>query len=72
MGRDLTRFDGNALFERAPAGTQGAESRSAAAFDYGRPAVRSLLLSSALFWLQEMHLDGLRLPALASALYLDY
>ena len=72
VGRDLTRFDGNALFERAPAGTQGAESRSAAAFDYGRPAVRSLLLSSALFWLQEMHLDGLRLPALASALYLDY
>ena len=72
VARELTRFDGSALFEQASAGAERVEPRSAATFDFGRLGVRSLLLSSALFWLQEMHLDGLRLPALASALYLDY
>ncbi len=71
VARALTRFDGSALFEQASlAGEE--DTRCIPTFDLAQGGVRSALLSSALFWLRDMHVDGLRLPALAGALYLDY
>ncbi len=71
LARTLARFDGTSLFEPfLPGGVD--DPRAAPTFDFARGGVRSVLLSSALFWLREMHVDGLRLPGLAGALYLDY
>ncbi|WP_249777603.1 1,4-alpha-glucan branching protein GlgB [Paenalkalicoccus suaedae] len=68
----LRQFDGEPLFEYKDPLKADKPSWGTLTFDFGRPEVQSFLISNALFWLKEFHIDGIRVDAVASMIYLNF
>ena len=68
----LSQFDGTALYEHADSRQGFHPDWNTAIYNFGRAEVANFLAASALYWLDEFHIDGLRVDAVASMLYLDY